>query len=284
MSDPTAPGLSGSRLEVGYGGDPVLTGVDVQLGRGQVTALIGPNGSGKSTLLRGLSALLPLSAGEVSIGDQPLRALGPRQLARTLAVLTQGRPALSGMTVREVAELGRHPHRGRWRRTDPDGAAAVDRALALTGLTELAGHDIGTLSGGQVQRAWLAACLAQDTAVLLLDEPTTYLDLRYQVELLDLIRDLSTDHGVTIGVVLHDLNQAAAIADQIVLLHQGRVAARGTPAEVYDAALLGSVYEIGVDVILDPATGVPTVLPRPRHRRRAPHHNPEENTCVPAAS
>ena len=284
MSDHGTFGLSGAQLEVGYGGDPVLHDVDVQLDAGRVTALIGPNGSGKSTLLRGLSTLLPLSAGEVSVAGQPLRALGPRQLARTLAVLTQGRPALSGMTVREVAELGRHPHRGRWRHTDPDGAAAVDRALALTGLTELGGHDIGTLSGGQVQRAWLATCLAQDTAVLLLDEPTTYLDLRYQVDLLDLIRDLATDHGVTVGVVLHDLNQAAAIADHIVLLHRGRVAARGTPAEVYDAGLLSHVYEIGVDVVLDPVTGVPSVLPRPRHRRTASLTNLEENLCVSAAS
>ena len=278
------PGLSGARLVIGYGGDPVLHGVDISLARGQVTALIGPNGSGKSTLLRGLSALLPVHSGEVQVGGTPLRALSPRELARTLAVLTQGRPALSGMTVREVTELGRHPHRGRWRRSDPDGAAAVDRALALTGLTDLAGHDIGTLSGGQVQRAWLAACLSQDTAVLLLDEPTTYLDLRYQVELLDLIRDLATDHGVTIGVVLHDLNQAAVIADRIVLLDRGRVAAVGTPAEVYDAELLSSVYEIGVDVILDPATAVPTVLPRPRHRRASANSHPEENACVPATS
>ena len=128
MSNPETVGMSGAQLEVGYGGDPVLHGVDIRLGRGQVTALIGPNGSGKSTLLRSLSTLLPLQSGEVRVGDTPLRALSPRQLARTLAVLTQGRPALSGMTVREVAELGRHPHRGRWRRTDPDGAEAVDRA------------------------------------------------------------------------------------------------------------------------------------------------------------
>lgn len=284
MNQSSNLGLSSAGVEVGYGGDPVLHGVSVALGKGQVTALIGPNGSGKSTLLRGLSALLPLSSGEVTVCDSSLRTLGPRQLARRLAVLTQGRPALSGMTVREVAELGRHPHRGRWRRSDPEGAAAVDRALVLTGLSELATHDIGTLSGGQVQRTWLAACLAQDTEVLLLDEPTTYLDLRYQVELLDLIRDLATDHGVTVGVVLHDLNQAAAIADQIVLLDRGRVIAAGTPAEVYDAELLSRVYEIGVDVIVDPATTVPTVLPRPRQRRLATTNDLEENACVPARS
>lgn len=277
-------GLSASQINVGYGGDPVITEIDVQLSKAQVTVLIGPNGSGKSTLLRGLSALLPLMAGGVSVGETPLRALTPRQLARELAVLTQGRPVLSGMTVREVAELGRHPHRGRWRRADPDGAAAVDRALELTGLTDLAGHDVGTLSGGQVQRAWLAACLAQDTSVLLLDEPTTYLDLRYQVELLDLIRDLAGEHGVTVGVVLHDLNQAAAIADQIVLLHHGRLVRHGSPVDVYDAELLSEVYEIPVDVIVDPATGVPTVLPRPRRSRGQLINNKKEAEWVPANS
>ena len=282
---PTLSGLSAHQLQVGYGGEPVLTGVDVRLAPGKVTVLIGPNGSGKSTLLRGLSTLLPLMAGEVHVGDSPLRSLTPRELARELAVLTQGRPALSGMTVREVAELGRHPHRGRWRRADPEGLTAVERALELTGLAALAHHDVGTLSGGQVQRAWLAACLAQDTTVLLLDEPTTYLDLRYQVELLDLVRELAEEHGVTVGVVLHDLNQAAAIADEIVLLHEGRVVRHGSPAAVYDAALLSQVYEIEVDVIVDPATAVPTVLPRrPRRNRRTITTDKEETACVPANS
>lgn len=284
MSVSQRSGLSASQINVGYGGEPVITEIDVRLSKAQVTVLIGPNGSGKSTLLRGLSALLPLMAGGVSVGDTPLRALTPRQLARELAVLTQGRPTLSGMTVREVTELGRHPHRGRWRRADPEGTAAVERALELTGLIELATHDVGTLSGGQVQRAWLAACLAQDTSVLLLDEPTTYLDLRYQVELLDLIRDLATEHGVTVGVVLHDLNQAAAIADQIVLLHRGRLVRHGSPAEVYDAELLSEVYEIAVDVIVDPATAVPTVLPRPRRSRGQLNHNQKEHEWVPANS
>jgi len=185
--------------------------------------------------------------------------------------------------VREVAELGRHPHRGRWRRADPAGAAAVDRALELTGLTHLAAQDVGALSGGQLQRAWLASCLAQDTAVLLLDEPTTYLDLRHQVELLDLLRDLAEVHGVTVGVVLHDLNQAAAIADRVVLLREGRVVAEGTPAEVFDAALLSEVYEIGVDVIVDPTTAVPTVLPRPRRRRERHTTDKEANECAAAS-
>lgn len=283
MTFPAPAGLSGRDLTLGYGGDPVLAGVGVRLPAGRVTVLIGPNGSGKSTLLRGLSRLLPLRTGEVEVGDAPLRALSPRQLARRLAVLTQGRPAMSGLTVREVAELGRHPHRGRWRRADPAGAAAVDRALELTGLTHLAAQDVGALSGGQVQRAWLASCLAQDTAVLLLDEPTTYLDLRHQVELLDLLRDLAEVHGVTVGVVLHDLNQAAAIADRVVLLREGRVVAEGTPAEVFDAALLSEVYEIGVDVIVDPTTAAPTVLPRPRRRRERHTTDKEANECAAAS-
>ncbi len=277
-------GLAGHHLTIGYGGDPVVGDATVTLRRSQVTVLIGPNGSGKSTLLRGLSRLLPLQGGHVDVEGTPLRALSPRQLATRLAVLTQGRPALSGLTVREVAELGRHPHRGRWRRADPGGVAAVDRALALTGLTELAAQDVGALSGGQVQRAWLAACLAQDTAVLLLDEPTTFLDLRHQVELLDLVADLAANHGVTVGLVLHDLNQAAAIADRIVLLCAGRVVRDGTPAEVLDAELLSEVYEIGVDVIVDPATGTPTVLPRPRRRPGRPSQTKELDPCVRAHS
>jgi iron complex transport system ATP-binding protein len=275
-------GLSGHELTLGYGGEPVLTDVGVSLLPGQVTVLIGPNGSGKSTLLRGLSRLLPLQAGQVDVGGTPLRALSPRQLAQRLAVLTQNRPVLSGMTVREVAELGRHPHRGRWRRADPTGDVAIDRALSLTGLADLGGHDVGTLSGGQAQRAWLAACLAQDTAVLLLDEPTTFLDLRYQVELLDLVAELAAAHGVTVGVVLHDLNQAAAIADRLVLLDRGRVVRDGTPAEVLDAALLSEVYEIGIDVIVDPATGIPTVLPRPRRRPGPSIDTKETDRCVRA--
>jgi iron complex transport system ATP-binding protein len=179
-------------------------------------------------------------------------------------MLTQGRPTPVGLTVREVVAFGRYPHRGRWQRHDAGAAAAVERALRLTGLTALADRDTDTLSGGQAQRVWLAACLAQDTEVLLLDEPTTYLDLRHQIEVLDLVRDLADEHGVTVGVVLHDLNQAAALADHLVLLDGGRVVAAGPPERVLDSGLLSRVYQIPVGVARDPLTGTVTVTPRSR--------------------
>ncbi len=154
--------------------------------------------------------------------------------------------------MRDVVEFGRYPYRGRWGRPDPDGPAAVDRALALTGVDGLADRGADHLSGGQLQRVWLASCLAQETGVLLLDEPTTYLDLRYQVELLDLVRDLADDHGIAVGVVLHDLDQAAAVADRITLLEAGRIVADGPPDDVLTPERLTAVYGIRIDVDTDP--------------------------------
>nr|WP_312861158.1 ABC transporter ATP-binding protein [Amycolatopsis endophytica] len=228
----------------------------VSLDAGTVTALIGPNGSGKSTLLRALARLHPPTAGAVTFADgADLRALSARELARRITLLSQQRSAPAGLSVRELVEFGRHPHRSRWGGQDPDGAAAVDRALALAGLTALAERPVQALSGGQAQRVWLAACLAQDTALLLLDEPTTFLDLRYQVEILDVVRDLADEHGVGIGVVLHDLDQAAAVADRVLLLENGRVTASGAAAEVLTAENLTRAYGIRVDVHLDPSDG-----------------------------
>lgn len=253
-------------VTTGYGPTDVVHGVDMSLPPGRTTVLVGPNGSGKSTLLKSLARLLPIRSGTVHVGQDDARALSGRDLARRLAMLTQGRPTPVGLTVREVVAFGRYPHRGRWNRNDPQGGAAIDRALDLTGLTHLADRDADTLSGGQAQRVWLAACLAQDTDVLLLDEPTTYLDLRHQVELLDLIRDLADHHGITVGVVLHDLDQAAALADHLVLLDAGRVVAAGPPEEVLEADRLSAVYGLPIQVSRDPTTGVLRIAPAPRSR------------------
>ncbi|GAB3562076.1 siderophore ABC transporter ATP-binding protein CdtA [Amycolatopsis endophytica] len=251
-----APGVSARSLDVAYGRDVVVHAASVSLDAGTVTALIGPNGSGKSTLLRALARLHPPTAGAVTFADgADLRALSARELARRITLLSQQRSAPAGLSVRELVEFGRHPHRSRWGGQDPDGAAAVDRALALAGLTALAERPVQALSGGQAQRVWLAACLAQDTALLLLDEPTTFLDLRYQVEILDVVRDLADEHGVGIGVVLHDLDQAAAVADRVLLLENGRVTASGAAAEVLTAENLTRAYGIRVDVHLDPSDG-----------------------------
>lgn len=267
MPVPTA--LAGHDLHLSYDGHAVVHGVALHLAPGQVTALIGPNGSGKSTVLRSLARLHRPDGGTVSLADtDDALSLHPKAFARRVTMLSQSRPTPSGLTVRDVVGFGRHPYRGRLRAVDPEGPAAVDRAMDLTGVSAMAGRSVEELSGGEVQRVWLATCLAQQTSVLLLDEPTNHLDLRYQVDLLDLVRDLATEHDVAVGVVLHDLNQAATIADRVVLLHAGRVRSVGTPEDVFDADVLGEVYGIPVDVRPHPVHGRPTCEPRSRHRAR----------------
>jgi iron-chelate-transporting ATPase len=281
--------MLGLDLTLSYNGAPVLHDAEIHLEPGKVTALVGPNGSGKSTLLRALARLHQPDAGRVLLAADNGHTMTPgaadaepadlvehgvdaatlsgRDFARRVTLLAQSRPTPGGITVRELVEFGRHPHRGRWIAGDPGGADIVARAMALTGVAAFADQPIDRLSGGQLQRVWLASCLAQDTGVLLLDEPTTYLDVRYQVELLDLIRELADDHGVTIGVVLHDLDQAAAVADRVVLLESGRVRAVGTPAEVFVSDVLSSAYGIRVDVEVDDR-GCITTCPIGRYNTR----------------
>ena len=272
---PTSAGaeqsLRGVDLDLGYHGTPVVHGAGITLRPGTVTALVGPNGSGKSTLLRALARLHPIDSGTVLFADGSAAAdLPVKDFARRVTLLAQSRPVPSGVTVRDVVGYGRHPYRGRWRTADPDGPAAVARAMEVTGVTAMADRPVDELSGGELQRVWLATCLAQDTPVLLLDEPTTFLDLRYQVEILDLMRDLADDLGVAVGVVLHDLNQAAAVADEVVLLHDGRVRAAGTPGEVFTEQALTGTYGIRIEVTTDPLSGLVTTRPVGRHLTRVP--------------
>ncbi|MGY0020816.1 ABC transporter ATP-binding protein [Streptomyces sp. YJ-C3] len=267
--------LSAAQVTVSYDGVDVVHDAALVLRPGEVTALVGPNGSGKSTLLRTIARLQAARLGSLTLDPGTADAadgfdLTARQFARRVALLTQGRPTPGGLTVRDVVEFGRYPYRGRWGRTDPDGAAVVDRVLALTGVHELADRGVDQLSGGQLQRVWLAGCLAQETGVLLLDEPTTYLDLRYQIELLDLMRDLADDDGIAVGVVLHDLDQAAAVADRIALLHAGRIIADGPPEDVLSPERLSETYGIRIDVDTDPLTG------RLRTRAIGRHHSRSE--------
>ncbi|MFF0648434.1 siderophore ABC transporter ATP-binding protein CdtA [Streptomyces tendae] len=263
--------LSATGVTVAYDGVDVVHDAAVRLRPGEVTVLVGPNGSGKSTLLRTVARLQRARRATLSLdGSTDGLALTSREFSRYVALLTQGRPTPGGLTVRDVVEFGRYPYRGRWGRPDPDGPAAVDRALALTGVDGLADRGADHLSGGQLQRVWLASCLAQETGVLLLDEPTTYLDLRYQVELLDLIRDLADDHGIAVGVVLHDLDQAAAVADRITLLEAGRIVADGPPEDVLTPERLTAVYGIRIDVDTDPLTGRLRTRPIGRHHIRTP--------------
>ncbi|MFE1734720.1 ABC transporter ATP-binding protein [Streptomyces bacillaris] len=261
-------------MTVAYDRADVVHGADLRLERGRVTALIGPNGSGKSTLLRAVARLHKARTGTVTVsapdGSDPVDALAlsRNDFARRITLLARSRTAPAGLSVRDVVGFGRHPYRGRLRGTDPDGARSIDRALAvthLTDLTDLADRGVESLSGGQLQRVWFACCLAQDTDVLLLDEPTTYLDLRYQVEFLDLVRDLADAHGVTVGVVLHDLDQAAAVADRVVLLSAGRM-----PSSPYGCPVTVRTESSGPGSGRRPGPGPARSRRRPGPRRAAP--------------
>lgn len=265
--------LRAADISLAYGPLRVVHGACLSLNAGRVLALVGPNGSGKSTLLRGIARLHGLAEGALHLEDSganPVDAalLTPRAFATKLAMLTQQRPTPAGMTVREVVALGRHPHKTRWFGADAAGPDAIERAMALAHVTELVDRPVDELSGGQLQRVWLASCLAQRTPVLLLDEPTNHLDLRHQAELLDLIRELADQHHVAVGVVLHDLNHAAAVADDVALLIEGHIDAVGTPKQVLTEGRLARAY--GVPIEVREVDGVLQVRPLPkcltRHR------------------
>lgn len=270
---PAAPAaaLNGHDLVLRYSGKPVVHGVSVALEPGRATALVGPNGSGKSTLLRALSRLHQVDGGRVTLGapegeaQRDAALLTSRQFAREVTLFSQSRPAPQGLTVAEVVAFGRHPYRRGFAGPGVEDRNAIDHAMGVTGVRDMAGRQVGELSGGEMQRVWLAACLAQDTGVVLLDEPTNHLDLRYQFETLDLVRDLVEEHGIAVGIVLHDLDQASRVADTLVLMCAGRVHAAGAPADVLTAENIGEVYDIRVDVGIDPRTGRLRIDPLGRH-------------------
>ncbi|WP_082177245.1 ABC transporter ATP-binding protein [Arthrobacter sp. RIT-PI-e] len=248
---------------------------------GRVTALVGPNGSGKSTVLRGLGRLHPVSAGEVTLagaedvgdGTRPARrsmmALSVREFAQEVTLFAQSRTAPEGLSVREVVSFGRHPYRRRFAGMSDHDRLVIDSAMTVTGVSSMAGRAAGELSGGELQRVWLAACLAQETGVVLLDEPTNHLDLRYQVETLDLIRDLADLQGVAVGVVLHDLDHAARVADHLILMRSGQVLAAGEPREVLTAENIETAYDLRVDVSVDERTRRLRIDPLSRHAPRS---------------
>ena len=260
--------LRGGNIVIDYGtakAELAVRDVSIELTPGTVTALVGPNGSGKSTLLRGLSRLQRLTRGTVAFDDVPdVSRLGAKEFARRVGMLSQSRPTPSDFTVLDAVEFGRHPHRTGWRGNDIGGSAAVRRAIEMTDLTSVESTPVESLSGGQLQRVWFASALAQETSVLLLDEPTNHLDLRYQIETLELIRRLADDHDIAVGVVLHDLNHAAALADQILVLSHGVVVSTGAPRAALTADVLSQVYDIEVQVEDDPALGLQVYSPRQR--------------------
>ncbi|MBS7543236.1 ABC transporter ATP-binding protein [Ancylobacter oerskovii] len=248
-------------LTAGHGGRPVLAGLDAQFPRGGFSVIIGPNASGKSTLLRCLAGLLPPMAGEVRIDGAPLGSFDRRARARRLGLLPQQAEMPDGITAAELVARGRHPHQSLFRQWSARDEAAVAAALAATRTDELAGRPVQELSGGQRQRVSIAMALAQETDILLLDEPTTYLDIAHQIEVLDLCVELNR-RGKTLIAVLHDLNLACRYATHLVAMREGAIAAAGAPAEIVTEALIARVFGIGCLVLADPLTGRPMVIPR----------------------
>ncbi len=253
--------LSAKNLSIGYNDKPIISNLSIQLETGRITALVGPNGCGKSTLLKTLSRLLKPGEGAVYLDGQAIAKLPSAEVARRLAILPQGPTAPAGLTVGELVEQGRYPHAGPLRMLRRQDHEAIAEALALTGITEFANRPLDSLSGGERQRAWIALSLAQATPTLLLDEPTTFLDIGHQLEVMELVRKLNRERGMTIGLVLHDLNQAARYSDRMIALKAGQIVADGKPQAVLTEHLLGEVFGVKAHILSDPETGTPVCLP-----------------------
>ncbi len=258
--------LAAEQVRLAYGEHVVVDGLDLELTDGSFTAIVGPNGCGKSTLLRALGRLLRPTSGQVVLDGRPIAKTPTREVARVLGMLPQTPIAPEGLTVADLVARGRHPHQSWLRQWSRDDEDVVAEALRWTDMAEFADRPVDALSGGQRQRAWISMALAQGTDLLLLDEPTTYLDLSHQIDVLELVARLHTERGRTVAVVLHDLNLAARYAHRLVAMKDGVVVASGTPAEVLTEQLLADVFDLEARVITDPVSGTPMVVPVRRLR------------------
>jgi iron complex transport system ATP-binding protein len=252
--------LAARGVTVGYGARTVIDDLDVAIPPGVITTIIGPNGCGKSTLLRTLSRLLKPSRGSVVLDGDDIARLRTRDVARKLGLLPQAPVAPEGLTVADLVARGRHPHQSWLRQWSSDDAEVVERALAMTGVSDLADRPVDALSGGQRQRVWISMTLAQGTDLLLLDEPTTYLDLAHAMDVLDLVDDLH-ESGCTVVMVLHDLNLAARYSDNLVVMRAGSVLAQGHPRDVLTAELLHEAFGLHARIIDDPVGDRPLIVP-----------------------
>ncbi|WP_319458632.1 ABC transporter ATP-binding protein [Micromonospora sp. RTP1Z1] len=284
--------LSTSDLTVGYDERTVLDGLDLDLPADAFTVIVGPNACGKSTLLRTMARLLTPRRGAVLLDGAAIRDLPTREVARRLGVLPQSPLVPEGVTVADLVGRGRQPYQRWWRQWSEQDAAAVDRAMTQADVAGLADRPVDTLSGGQRQRVWIAMTLAQDTEALLLDEPTTFLDLAHQVEVLDLLHRLRAERGRTVVAVLHDLNQAARYADHLIAMREGKVVAAGPPREILTADLVRDVFGLDCVVVPCPVTGAPLVVPGLTSPHLAPTaagpavpvHSPGGDSAAPAHS
>ncbi|MHA7879938.1 MAG: ABC transporter ATP-binding protein [Saccharospirillum sp.] len=258
--------LHGQQLAVGYDDRLILKGVDFRVPQGQVTVLVGPNGSGKSTLLKTLARILQPSSGQVLLDGQAIHQSPTKAVAKKLGLLPQGPIAPEGLTVRELIAQGRFPHQSLLRQWTRQDEAAVNDAMAVADVAQFADRPIDALSGGQRQRCWIAMVLAQETPLILLDEPTTFLDLKVQVDVMELLAHLAHDRGRTLVVVLHELNLAVAYADYLVMMSEGEVSAAGAPEQVFTERNLKQVFDLDARVITDPHSERLFCVPRRKRR------------------
>ncbi|MBD2342459.1 ABC transporter ATP-binding protein [Calothrix sp. FACHB-156] len=254
-------GLSTKGLSLAYDGAPIIRDLNLTIPSGQISALVGANGCGKSTLLRGLSRLLKPYGGTVYLDGQSIFNLSTKEVAQQLGILPQSPVAPEGLTVRDLVGQGRYPYQNWLQQWSEKDEKIVQQALEITNLLELSDRALDTLSGGQRQRAWIAMALAQDTDILLLDEPTTFLDLAHQIEVLDLLYELNQHQGRTVVMVLHDLNQACRYADYLVAIKRGRIFTAGEPKQVMTEAMVKEVFGLDCRVVCDPVVGTPMCVP-----------------------
>ncbi|MGH3446710.1 MAG: ABC transporter ATP-binding protein [Nocardioidaceae bacterium] len=253
-------------LTLAYDHRPVINELEISIPDDSLTVIIGANGCGKSTLLRGLARMLAPKTGSVLLDGQDIRRLPSKQVARRLGLLPQGPIAPDGITVADLVGRGRYPHQGLLRQWSVDDESAVREAMAATSISAYADRLVDELSGGQRQRVWLALALAQQTPIMLLDEPTTFLDIAHQIDILDLCADLRYDHGRTLAVVLHDLNHACRYATHLVVMSEGQILAEGHPSQVITPELVEAAFGLSCSIVDDPETGTPLVIPRARPR------------------
>ncbi|AIF43995.1 ABC transporter ATP-binding protein [Virgibacillus sp. SK37] len=258
--------LSATDLTLGYGEDIIIDDLNITIPKGEITVFIGGNGCGKSTLLRSLARLLKPKVGEVVLDGTDIAKMGTKEVAKKLAILPQSPITPEGLTVYELVKQGRHPYRGFLKQWSPDDESAVNHALTSTNMVHLKDRSVDSLSGGQRQRAWIAMTLAQETDIILLDEPTTYLDMTHQIEVLDLLFELNEKEGRTVVMVLHDLNLACRYAHHIVAIKDRQIFSQGKPEEIITCHLVHEVFQMMCDVTFDPRFGTPMCIPHGKGR------------------
>ena len=269
ISENSKSALTTRKLTVAYNdGQPIVLNLDLAIPRGKITVIVGPNGCGKSTLLKSLARLLKPVSGNVYLDSNSIFKLSTKEVAKQLAILPQSPTAPEGLTVEELVAQGRYPYQNWLQKWSIDDEKITQQALGTTGLLELAGRSLDSLSGGQRQRAWIAMALAQDTEILLLDEPTTFLDLAHQIELLDLLYDLNHFQKRTIVMVLHDLNQACRYGDNLIVLQDGQIVTQGHPEQVMTVGMVRLVFGLESQIIQDPVTGTPMCIPMGRKAKQ----------------